>query len=263
MQAHGLGAHVRQELGPDPLVVLVLQHLQVAGEGRERGLQLVGSVRYELGLGALNAALVGHVAQDGEGAVFEGGGPDLDDAVPGLGLGLGDGAAVAGLGQHLLQPDLEGQVRGLQELPARGFRKTAFSSLSTPTTASVMPSSMALPRSFSCLICSNAPFSEAAIALNVSPSEPTSSSTRVSIRSSKFPAASLSAATPRRLIRREIRVAAKYPANPARPSARAPASRAMCCMLSSAASTLLDVALGEELAEDDRRVVDHPAALVL
>jgi hypothetical protein len=78
---------------------------------------------------------------------------------------------------------------------------------------------------------------EAAIVLNVAPKEPTSSSTRVSIRSSKLPAASLSAATPSRLIRRDIREAARYPATPASASARAPASRAMRCMLSSAFCT--------------------------
>ena len=33
LQALGLGAHVAQELGPDPFVLLVFEHLQVAGEG--------------------------------------------------------------------------------------------------------------------------------------------------------------------------------------------------------------------------------------
>src|ERR671917_1997172 len=116
LEALGLGAHVLEELRPDPFVFLVLEHLQVARERGQGRLQLVGGVRYELGLRALHPALLRHVAQDGQGAVLEGGGPDLDDPVPHLGLGLGNGPGVASLGEDLLQPDLEVQVRGLEQL---------------------------------------------------------------------------------------------------------------------------------------------------
>ena len=101
-----------------------------------------------------------------------------------------------------------------------------------------MPSRMALPRSFSCAICSKAPFSETAIELKAAPREPTSSWMRVSILSSKFPAASRSAASPSRLTRREIKTAARYPANPAMTSARRPASSARFSTLAICASTL-------------------------
>src|SRR5918998_784178 len=123
LQALGLGAHVSQELGSDLLVLLVLQHLQVSGEGGQGRLELVGGVGDELGLDVLHATLFGDVAQDCERPVFEGGGPDLDDPVPGFGLGVGHGAVVAGLGEHFLQAVVKGAIRGLEELAGAGVEK--------------------------------------------------------------------------------------------------------------------------------------------
>jgi hypothetical protein len=41
----------------------------------------VGSVGYELSLGAFYLALLGNVAQDRQGTVLQGSGPDLDDSI--------------------------------------------------------------------------------------------------------------------------------------------------------------------------------------
>ena len=119
----GLGAHVVQELRPDPFILLVLEHLQVAGEGRQGRLELVGGVGDKLGLDALHVALLRDVAQDGERPVLEGGGPDLDDPVPRLRPGLCHGTAVSGLGEYLLQAVVEGMVGGLEELPRAGVQE--------------------------------------------------------------------------------------------------------------------------------------------
>ena len=141
--------------------LVVEQGFDVAGDGGERGAELVGDVGDEVALGALDLLDAGDVVEDGDGAAAgHGGGVDLEDAAGQQrgGAALADGALLErgadavehlgvadGLDQSVADADGAAETAGLPGISRciRWLVHWMRPAASTATTASCMLSIMA------------------------------------------------------------------------------------------------------------------------